>query len=782
MARTLTAFIFFTSTTALSGWSNVALAQASSAPAEAAKADDQPQLEEIVVQARRTSERQQDVPIAVSTVSSERLSDATVTSVADIQRLVPSLQVAQSASGAQTFTIRGSFSAFSVDPAVISYIDDVPIDPRTLVYDLYDLNSVQQLKGPQGTLFGRNSTGGALLFYSNKPRLDAAEGYVVGRYGNLNERRLEGAVSVPLSNTFAVRVAGEIERRDGLTSSVTVPGLQFENRHNDAIRASALWKPADWIEDSVQFSRYRVNEHRYANVAIQLAGPCTGPTTPAVSCLYQPPFNTILGNGDLRAAFTRQQGLPSNQTVANDPTTDLVDRTSIQNTVTLNGSAISLRNVTYYGESRIGYSRDFDGTPVDVSKLTTDTKLKTFYTETSVFGRLFDDKLDWRAGAVYSQEKSNFLQIYDVFHQPVSTSNPIITTADTNFRSTGVYGQLTYDLSDILKGVSVTAGYRYTWDDRRATSQIYQGTPTQVCSLQTLPVPATGPVPFPNTNLATCTRTLSAKFSDSNYNFTLQWKPADQVLLYAATRKGYKTGSFNLFQSAPALSVYDPEVVEDVELGLKADWRIGSVPIRTNVAAFRSNYTNIQAQVVIINPTSGAVDILVLNRDPATGTPTKATIKGFEAEVNIVPTRWLELAAFYSLLDSTYDQGIASGRNLAGQKVANVIPVTYGINAQVRLPLGTIAEETVLSASYYRSAAPQTNIYSTSFPPGKSQVDARIRFRRVFGTGAEFSIFGKNLTDNVYCATNTVVSGELTQTCSDPRTYGVELGFRFGGR
>lgn len=122
--------------------------------------------------------------------------------MSDIQRLVPALQVGQDSSGLQVFTVRGAFNGFGTDSAVINYIDEVPIDSRALVYALFDLDSIQVLKGPRGTLFGRNSTGGAVLFFSQKPDPTSAGGYLTARYGNLDDRRVEGAVNLPIGQNF----------------------------------------------------------------------------------------------------------------------------------------------------------------------------------------------------------------------------------------------------------------------------------------------------------------------------------------------------------------------------------------------------------------------------------------------------------------------------------------------------------------------------------------------------------------------------------------------------
>ena len=740
-------------------------------------------LDTVIVQARREDEDQQSVPIAVTTLSGDALNENTAGSISDLQRLMPSMQITLGPSGQQDFTIRGSFGALGVDPAVVTYVDDVPVNSRAIVYSLFDLESVQQLKGPQGTLFGRNSTGGAVLFVSKRPQFDETGGYVRGRVGNLKEQRAEGALNIPISANLAMRVAGEIEKRDGTSESVSVNGLDFENRDNKALRASILWQPSDKIENYTQVTHYRVRENRYANEIITLAGPCTGPTTPAVSCIYQSPFNSFFGTGDIRAYFEQQQSLPEGKTVADDPTLDNIDRDSITNTFEIDLGALSIRNISYYGDVDFAFSRDYDGTPVDIIDLYTTNHAETFYTETYAFGDLFNDLVDWRLGAVYSSEETKQSETQRIFVLPVSLTDPRTTNSRTDFKSNALFGQLTTDLSAMLSGLSLTTGYRYTWDDRKVVTSVFQGQPTVNCGLQVLPIPSTGPVAVPGADLATCSRPLSSKFEDYNYNVTLDWQAMDNLLLYVATRRGYKTGSFNLFEPNTSLAEYAPEIVEDVELGVKADWTWSGVPIRLNAALFSAEYSNIQTQTVAIDPNTGSVTILILNKDPVTGQSSLATIDGYELEVQAAPTSWLDVSAFYSKLDATYDRFIvpSSRIDLSGDSVGGVVPETFGVSAETRWALDSnIGSELSVAASYYSSSRPQSNATSLTIPDGKQSVDARISLRNIFGSSADLAIYGKNLGDEVNCATNPLVTGALTQTCPDPRTYGIELVYRFG--
>lgn len=755
-----------------------AYAQDRSNPQTGSATDDSaPKIDDIIVQARRADESQQRVPVAISTVSGDRLTQAAATSVDDIQRLVPSLRIATGSTGQVDFNIRGSFTGFGVDPAVITYVDEVPIDSRAIAYDVFDLASVQELKGPQGTLFGRNSTGGAVLFVSRRPEFNQFSVDATLRYANLNELRAEGAVNIPFTDGLALRLSGEVDKRDGQLRSVTVPGLDFNNRDNAAVRGSLLWRPSDVIEEYLQGTHYRVRENRYPQVIDSLQTNCTGPTTPALACLYQPPFNALFGTDDLLAPYRRQLTLPTDETVATDPTFNYVDRNSVTNSLTVHLGGVNLRNISYYGKVKLLWSRDFDGTAARVVDSSYTSGTETVYSETQLFGTLLGDHLSWRVGGVYSQDKGDQTQRTLTFPSPFSTLvTPQSSRAITDFRSYALFGQASYDVSDWLRGVSLTAGYRYTWDNRSITSTVFGGTSGTICQLQQLPLPAGGAVAFPGTDLATCTRTLSNNSSDSNYNLSVDWKPTDKVLVFATFSRGYKAGSFNTFVVDPTLATYDPETVNDIEFGVKADWRVGTVPIRTNVTLFRSKYTNIQTSTVAITP-AGAVQVLVLNRDPATGLPSKATIKGLEAEVTVAPTRWLQLSGFFSLIEAKYDRFVSpsSGVDISGQDLENRFPRSYGVTAQTDIPLGGPGRSLVATLSYFGTSAPTRNALTSGLNPSQEQLDGRIALRHLFNSDLDLSFFAKNITGTRKCGENPLVQGSLTQTCSEPRTYGLEL-------
>ena len=216
---------------------------------------------DIVVTARRQEERLQDVPVAVSAFGAEALAERRILSETDLQSATPGLTVRSVTSSNQlNYAIRGqSIDSFSYTaPAVVSYFNEVQAGGTTATA-FFDLSSIQVLKGPQGTLFGRNATGGAVLYESAKPKLDKMEGYLTAGYGNFDNREIEGAINLPLSSFAAIRVAGRYQKRDGYQRNL-YNGQDQGSVDASTIRGSLLLESGDGRFQNVavvQYGRYK---------------------------------------------------------------------------------------------------------------------------------------------------------------------------------------------------------------------------------------------------------------------------------------------------------------------------------------------------------------------------------------------------------------------------------------------------------------------------------------------------------------------------------------------
>jgi len=771
--------------------SAAAIAQSASAADATATATDQATtLPEVIVQARRVSENQERVPVAVTTLSTQHLREDTVTQVSDLAKSVPSFEVDPGSLGGAAdpvFTVRGLSGALVADPSVVAYFDQVATDPRNFAYSMYDLESVQVLKGPQGTLFGKNSTGGAVTFAPIRPSQNFG-GYVDFRYGNYNDTELSGAINLPIiSDKLALRVAGDFENRDGTLSSTTGGG-KYNDRDHGSVRAELLFTPNSHYENYLEATVYQVREN---GNQFLLSGvePC--PTPGAISapqCAYEFPLTLGLGTTDIQQELAQQQTLGKNRTVSNFHSPFDVDYDAVTDIATARFGEITIKNIAHMDYARYHIAYDLTGTGAGILDQDDHQGNHNYSDELQFIGDMMDHRLNWLVGGYYNKFVQNEHEDFDLETFPGNPFSPQDISISQPQESKALFGQVTYDFSQWAKGISLTAGYRYTWDNRSITQQRLQPggfEPSPVPPFFVI-VPSCGLAGFPGLNNATCTENLSTNFSNYNYNVSLNWQATDHTLLYVSSRRGYKSGGFNFAATDPAFIEYSPETVTDVEIGLKSDWRLGEMPVRTNLAAYQGKYDNIQAQFVSTSP-SGLPEALIVNQDPITGTKNKATLTGGEAEVTIIPVRQVTLSGYYGYASGKYDQFIdsASGTpiSLAGQAVEGIANNTFGLNLQYHPEISGFTGPMTLSADLYNRSKESANALNPSAIGGYTNLDLRFDWRNAMGGPIDVAVYGTNVTNDrhVIIDNNLLnVVGVEAKQFADPTMYGIELRYHFG--
>ena len=767
------------------------------APVAAQAADDQTPgattLPEVIVQARRVNEDQQKTPVAVTAISKDVLRLDTTTEVTEIQKDVPSFEIQPNTFGgdaAPTFTIRGLSTSLLSDPSVVSYVDGVVQDPRNFAYMFYDLDSVQVLKGPQGTLFGKNSTGGALLIDPVHPGTEFG-GWLDARFGNYNDREFTGAINLPVNDTLQFRISGEWEQRDGVLDSVN-SDIKYDNRNHDSFRAEMEWKPVSWFDNYLSATTYRVRQINNTPIVTNV-GACPVPPSPAGfpagdgQCYFEFPTTLGLGTVDIGAEAAQQALLGKDKTVNATPTPFDVDYDGVTDIAQFHlDDGITVRNIAHGDWSAYDIVTDFDGTNAPIVGQT-DIQNNHFWSdEFQVLGKNWNNKLNWIVGAYYSNFESHESQSLQQLDFPGNPLGEVLVNDDEPSTSSAVFGQGTLDFSDWVKGLSLTAGYRYTWDRKSFTDQ-------------RLAPNAAPPPPFGfGTDCAlnifgiaadptTCTRSLSAHWSDDNYNVSLNWQATDHLLLYVATRKGYKAGGFNFASSNPLFVSYAPEELKDWELGLKGDWRLGPVPVRTNIAAYRGDYTNIQAD---FEDFSGPIpQLLILNSDPITGKANKAVMEGVELEMTVIPAPGFTLSGYYGYAQGKYTQftNESSGFpiSLNGQWISGITPTTEGLTATWSPDLAGNWGKPVFGLFLYHQSKQSTNILSgaTLGEEAFTNLDLRLDWRRIGGSPIDLAVYGKNVTNDRHLTSGEDLTGLAdiqSAEYAEPRMYGVELRYHFG--
>ena len=485
------------------------------------------QLGEVIVTARRVSENLQDVPVAVTALSADALKQRNVNQVSDLQFSIPNLQIKPSTiyPSQVEFIIRGQRQNLFTDENVVTYVNGVPQDTRGL--SLYDMESVQALKGPQGTLFGKNSIGGAMVFTTARPKHDFG-GSLEMEYGNYNLKRANGVINVPITDAAAFRLAGEIVRRDGVFKN-TYPGMDdLGDRHNESFRASLLIEPSSRLENVLTVDYKNRKEIPFPTIieaaprdatgfaglvsiltsqVVQQQSALGGGTAvvegnllvrqgnPFVTRAFTgvgnsfPPMTSLTGPGTIDPINSYGSNVRT-WSVANNTTFKLNDNISIKNIFGYNHvkafdhsdpSGVS----AYMPNASLFYNCLFDrtgrcnaGIPSPIPAFMSNNNVnyyndkETFSNEIQIIGK-FDD-FDFISGLFYSNNdliyavNSYFtvggLSLYDNFATLNQTEDTRHAQAKIGTDSYAVFAQGTYDFSGIgIDGLRLTLGARYTW-------------------------------------------------------------------------------------------------------------------------------------------------------------------------------------------------------------------------------------------------------------------------------------------------------------------------------
>ncbi len=580
---------------------SLAVAIACTGGVSTASAADAPamNLEEIVVTARKREESLQDTPIAISAFSAVALERQQIVNTEDLDQVAPNLQFASygpltgNNSAAQVF-IRGigqSDGSSGVDPGVGLYIDDVYMG-RSVggVMDFRDIAGVQVLRGPQGTLFGRNTIGGAVLLNTTLPGDEFGATARIG-VGDDDLREAFIAVDLPISDTLGARVSGGIRQRDGYVIR-TFDGLDLGDENSHTFQGTLRWEPSDaftltWRADYTNedengspFVFVAINGSQAFPAAISTGSGCPGATFPPPSV----PQNIV----DPRCAnnatwdlgkYTNGGNAKAESSLTNWGTSAVAEwRVS---------DLLTLKSVSAYRELKWAGSRDADNTGLLVLHTDFESDGDQFSQELQA---LFEtDRLHGVIGAFYFEES-----IVDLLQVPFAAPPPRIAAggpglrdyqqADIENDNWALFTQWTYDITDAL---SITAGVRHTEETKG------------IRVLGFAIDPATGPVPNP---LPSTTPPLNVspapfenEYSSTTGSASIQYRWNDAFMTYANWSQGFKSGGFNQRYNAPTADFlpvsFNEEVAETYEIGFKSEF--GGI-FRLNGALFHTKYDDMQ--------------------------------------------------------------------------------------------------------------------------------------------------------------------------------------------
>lgn len=772
----------------------LAFACAFSAPALAQTAADQASetdggLDEIVVTANKRSENMQNVPIAINAIGGDDLTARGVLETSDLAAQVPNLQISSPFGTNQpNFILRGisignEFNSNQASPNGV-YLDEVYLSARFAQgMNLFDLERVEVVKGPQGTLYGRNTVGGAINIISRKAAFGDTNGFVTLGYGNFDRFTATaglGATLVP--DVLAVRIAGTYESGDGQLFNA-LPG-QPAGRALDsyALRGSILFKPADNLEFML---RGYVGQSDPTSEAAYAMGALPGGVNPVTG--YARPADADFWRTDADYVGKNKN---SGRGIA------LTTRLSL--------GSIDITSITALDDGKLRVDQDPDGSPIDVFTINWYADYKQFNQDLRIST---DASKPVRAilGGYYGFDQNKtfntyrFFNFLEAFTPPLPFFDPpnifvappypgllggvpgvfsgfgVNHKFTQNRRSKAIYGEMNWDVTDRF---TITAGLRYTWEnlwlkDVSSTAFDYNGV-ERVTLIPPFNAPGTQCPGAPG-----CPARLDTSSSQLTGRIILDYKPGDDILLYASYSRGYRSGAINgtAYASPAQLTFVEPETVNAYELGFKS--KLLDRRLRLNGAVFYYDYRNQQLQEII-----GIVPFL-------RNVP-KARAIGIDLDLSAKVSDDLTINAGFGWLDSKYQQLTLSGVNLAGNPFSNAPDMTFNIDADWTLfstgkgalhfrPSAVYAGDAWLSpfAEKPSSATGAVGTNAGLFQPGYWLVNGRISWE-----GERFSIgaYVKNLFEEEYL----VYGNDLRAAIGVDflvrgarRTYGVDATFRF---
>lgn len=612
----------------------------------------------------------QDTPAAITAFSGDDLAEQGVRDVKEVAKFTPGFSVRDAGNNPTAFSlaIRGQIQSDNIatlDPSVGVYMDEIYIARAYgLNTNLLDLESAQILKGPQGTLFGRNTSAGAVLFKTVDAKFNENSGKVEFSYGRFNEHAVTGILNVGGEN-LALRGALYYTRRDGYQTDVYT-GKKWGKTRTLNGRLKLAIKPVDNVTIQLSGEAWdaaidgRVNQNQYFN----LGG--TG-FDPAAA-------DRVLFGGDPdKVAVTNPLAIPG--TPIQGPNTNVFTETYTAK-ITVDTSFGQVKLINGYRRVKGNSLIDLDGGASTAYYHFTEAlnNLKQWSSELQITGKAMNDRLSFAVGATYLKESG-----YDISHTNAPNPPPGPSAIWTQFRgdidnkSIGIYGQASYAVTDKL---NITAGLRWSHDDKGVTVQS-SVIPNKGAAVACLPLAITadnnGDGVF---TVADCSRSRSDTWKNLSYTVGLDYKVNDDVMIYAKQSRGYRAGaqqlrSLTLTDTNPA----QPEIVNEQELGIKTEFM--DRRIRFNLAGYHYKVTGAQRSVIL---NVGGTSRTVLEN-------ANTEAWGFEADVNVRVADGLNVFGGYAHTNPKYTSyngfvvvgGVLTPFDKSGQKFGSIVKDQFSV-------------------------------------------------------------------------------------------------------
>ena len=743
---------------------------------------------DILVTARRRPERSQDVPIAINAFGAAQIEATRTYNLRDLQQLTPSLVVTNTNPRNTSINIRGLGNNVAVyndglEPAVGVYLDGVYLArPGQTVFDLADLDRIEVLRGPQGTLFGKNTSAGAIVVATKAPTFDLEAGGDAS-LGNYDFRQVHAYIAGPLTDTLAGRLFLSKTDRDGFTFN-RFDGRYGQDFHDLNLRGQLLFQPTDRVKLRLIADWGRQSSLTAGSILLGAIRTYDNGTVFA---------NNYYDRAARLGYSPVSTDIAARTTDANADPRYKMNQHGINVTADFNLGDATLTSVTAYRAWNWYPHNDGDSTSLDAGADFHQSNNQKQVSEELRIASNGDRRIDYVAGLYYLYQSiaAEAVNLYgsraaDWFLAP--TTNAAVGAAALNGYDvvshsrpvTDSYAAFAQTTWHVTGAVDLTTGLRYTYEtksgyfDQRATgASLAALTPAQQAAAQTIRAR------YGVAN-AYAASTEAGRLSGQA---TLSWKVASPVLAYVTYARGNKFGGLNLANITTtgqfaANPVIRPETIDSYEAGLKTSWAGGRVT--ANAAAFWTDVKDYQTTIVDIE--RNGVSFFT--------NAAKVRTRGFEGDVRIAPARWLSAYASGTYDDARYvsyanapcpieitGQTIC---DLSGRRLPGVSKWAASTGGEVKVPIApTEGHDTELylgsDYSYRSSTNTSASLSRYSAIPSYGLVNVRFGIRALDGR-FDIQLWGRNITDAAYFLSRSAANtGAITGTLGDPRTYGLTL-------
>lgn len=696
------------------------------------------QLEEVVVTAERREADLQETDISMTVMSSDTLIERGVSTYADVGNFAPNVMIhEQPGKAGAAIAIRGFKNAETVatfEPKVALYLDGVLIAKNAgSAFDVVDLERIEILRGPQGTLYGRNTVGGAVNVITKKP-YDELGGKLTVTLGDFNQQDIKGTINVPITDTLATKLTLATLNRDGYWDNDFL-GNDIAEKDRQMGHFQLQWRPSDQLSVLYSYDKTKIDE--------------------------TPWLVTLLDNNDTFAPQLAPYVTDGTESTRNTEVNTFMEAEVEGHSVTVDwdiNDSLTLVSISAFREMENENLNDSEGSILSWFNQSAGDETETFTQEFRLVGSAFDNDLEYVTGIFYMDEDvkesfaiSLFGTDFFVSSRQGLASGPVASAENEIW---AVFGEATYAITSKL---DLTFGLRYTDEDRQMSRTDVTVLPSGTVIESELP-------------------DASGTFDDVSGTFSLTYQWTDDLMTYAKVSKGYVSGGFNARSPSPDTfqQGYEEETVWTYELGWKTTWF--DRKLLFNGAAFFNDYEDLQ--VNLLDDETARNNI---------GNAGEATIQGFEVELNANPIESLDLGLGYGYLDTDYDTYIdpVSGADLSENKWAH--SPKHSINSWIRYAIPLLQDIGELSARIDWSYRSDHYLLTSlgNYVDEYDFFDGRITLDNIKGPGdTQFrvALWGKNLTDETWYTSGYNLVDNLgfrAAATNAPRTYGIDAEIRF---